>query len=433
MFKIGDFAKLSRVPVKTLRYYDEIGLLKPVGVDRFTRYRYYALEQLPILYRILGLKDLGFSLEQVGQLLEGDLTPSQLRHMLEKRRGEIEAQIALGREQLARLDLRLEEIDQAGRLPDYGVILKKIEPQWVASIGGIIPSYAESEPIFDRLFDEIYSFVLSQGLRCSQPGIAIYHDPQAGDENFLVEAACSLPRPIPASGAIRVYQLVGVDNAASVIHHGPFATIGQAYSAVIGWVEAHNLRICGPTREVYLQYERGGDQNRYVTEIQIPVTKQKEYEKMEPRIVDLESFNIIGLPYIGSNEHEEIGQMWDVFNQRYSEIPNVASEQAAYGVCYEHPTERMEYIAAYKVNSLTSVPEGMVGKQVPAQKYVVFPCEGLENIGETYHKIISQWLPENGYMPGGGPDFEYYGEEFNPQDESGILYIYFPIKKAAVP
>lgn len=51
MFKIGDFSKLSRVSVKTLRYYDEIGLLKPVGVDRFTRYRYYSAEQLPLLHR----------------------------------------------------------------------------------------------------------------------------------------------------------------------------------------------------------------------------------------------------------------------------------------------------------------------------------------------------------------------------------------------
>ena len=61
MIRIGDFSKLSRVPIKTLRYYDEMGLLKPLHVDDFTGYRYYEYEQMTHLYRILALKDLGFS------------------------------------------------------------------------------------------------------------------------------------------------------------------------------------------------------------------------------------------------------------------------------------------------------------------------------------------------------------------------------------
>jgi len=92
MFKIGDFSKLSRVSIKTLRFYDEKGLLKPRGVDRFTRYRYYELDQLPALYRILGLKELGFSLEQIGRLLEGDLSPEQLEQAEQAR-----AQFYVGR------------------------------------------------------------------------------------------------------------------------------------------------------------------------------------------------------------------------------------------------------------------------------------------------------------------------------------------------
>jgi DNA-binding transcriptional MerR regulator len=105
MFKIGDISKLSRVPVKTLRYYDEIGLLKPVAVDRFTRYRYYSIDQLPALYRIWGLKELGFSLEQVGQLLTGDLTPQQVRKMLEVRHSQVKHQIELERATLQRCHL----------------------------------------------------------------------------------------------------------------------------------------------------------------------------------------------------------------------------------------------------------------------------------------------------------------------------------------
>ena len=82
MLKIGDFSRLSRVSVKALRYYDEIGLLKPVEVDRFTGYRYYSAEQLPRLNRIVALKDLGLSLVEVSQLLDENLTSDRIAAML---------------------------------------------------------------------------------------------------------------------------------------------------------------------------------------------------------------------------------------------------------------------------------------------------------------------------------------------------------------
>ena len=69
MIKIGDFSRLSQVPISTLRYYDEVGLLRPATVDETSGYRFYTLEQLPLLNRILALKWLGLSLDQIAQLL----------------------------------------------------------------------------------------------------------------------------------------------------------------------------------------------------------------------------------------------------------------------------------------------------------------------------------------------------------------------------
>ncbi len=96
MFKIGEFSRLTWVPVKTLRYYDELGLLKPVEVDPFTSYRYYSASQLPRLNRILVLKDLGLTLEQIRLILEEDLTAEQLRGMLYRRQAELRQQIEEG-------------------------------------------------------------------------------------------------------------------------------------------------------------------------------------------------------------------------------------------------------------------------------------------------------------------------------------------------
>ncbi|MCU0487316.1 MAG: GyrI-like domain-containing protein [Anaerolineales bacterium] len=429
MFKIGDFARLSRVPVKTLRYYDEIGLLKPIGVDRFTRYRYYSVEQLPLLNRILGLKEMGFSLEQVGQLIQGGLRVEQLRSMLVDRRRSLELQIEQDQQLLLRIDARLKLLDLEGNAPSYEVRLKKLEAQWVAAARGVAAGYADSEPVFDRLFDQVYQYAAQHGVGCLGPGMALYHDAQDSSDQILIEAACPLPGPLPPASQVSVYQLSAVECAACVVHHGPFASLDQAYAALITWIQSQDYRVSGPTRELYLQYQRGGEQSQFITEIQFPIEKRKESFKVEPKIIKLDAFQIVGLPYIGDNQNHEISQMWEVFNRRMNEIKHLAPFDAAYGVCFAHPTARMEYIAAMKVTEVADLPAGMVGKEVPAQEYVAFPCQGLENIGPTYHKIIQDWLPANGYRPGDGPDFEYYGVEFNPEDTGSLLYIYFPIQK----
>ena len=75
MIRIGDFSRISLVSIKTLRYYDEVGLLHPAKVDDFTGYRYYSFDRLSRLHRILALKDLGFSLEQIGRLCSTRILP----------------------------------------------------------------------------------------------------------------------------------------------------------------------------------------------------------------------------------------------------------------------------------------------------------------------------------------------------------------------
>ncbi len=432
MFRIGDFSRLSRVPVKTLRYYDEIGLLKPRGIDRFTRYRYYSVDQLPLLYRILGLKELGFSLEQIARLLEGDISPGQLRRMLEVRRGEIEQQLEQGHYQLKRLEARLKQIEQEGKMPDYEVILKKVDPRWVASVRGVISSYDESGPVFDRLFDEAYSYVHRQGVRSPGCGIAVYHEKQGSDENIEVEALAELPGSIPGSSQVQVYELPAIETAASMVHHGLFATLGKAYAAILAWTQEHGYRVSGPARELYLSFQKDGDQNQYVTEIQLPVMKiQQRKAAVEPEIVNLEAFLVVGLPYLGDNEGGEIGQMWGEFVPRIPEIRHLAPGPAvSYGICSPNPTGLIDYIAALPVTRLEDIPPGMVGKQVPAQTYVRFEARGVEDIGPTYQRILKEWLPASGYQPGDGPDFEFYPETFNPDDPESTVYIYFPVQKA---
>ena len=89
MIKIGDFSKLAHVSIKTLHHYDDLGLLKPRHIDRYSGYRYYEIEQLSQLNRILALKDLGFSLEQVAQLLHEEVSTAEMRGMLRLKKMEL--------------------------------------------------------------------------------------------------------------------------------------------------------------------------------------------------------------------------------------------------------------------------------------------------------------------------------------------------------
>jgi DNA-binding transcriptional MerR regulator len=134
MLKIGDFSRLGQVSIDTLRHYDTLGLLKPAEVDPSTGYRYYAYQQLGRLHRILALKDIGLSLEQIAPMLEGDVSAEQLKGMLKLKRVEIAEHIDTEHERLARVEARLKQIEIESSFSAHDVILKDVRPQLVASI-----------------------------------------------------------------------------------------------------------------------------------------------------------------------------------------------------------------------------------------------------------------------------------------------------------
>ena len=152
MLKIGDFSKLSQVTIKALRLYDEMGLLKPISVDRFTGYRFYSASQLPRLNRTLAFKDLGFSLEQISQLLNEEISPEQMRGMLRLKQADLQQQIEQEQGRLVRVAARLKQIEQEDVMSDYEVVIKKFEPITVASIREVLPNYAAIAKLFQELY-----------------------------------------------------------------------------------------------------------------------------------------------------------------------------------------------------------------------------------------------------------------------------------------
>src|SRR5215216_6363292 len=115
MLKIGEFSRLSQVTVKTLHHYDEIGLLKPSQIDKFTSYRYYTLDQLPRIHSIMALKELGLSLEQIAELINDDLSLEEIRRIYQLKLKEAEQRVCNEQARLAQVAFRLRQIEGDGR------------------------------------------------------------------------------------------------------------------------------------------------------------------------------------------------------------------------------------------------------------------------------------------------------------------------------
>lgn len=270
MFKIGEFSKLSQVPVKTLRYYDEIDLLKTAEVDEFTGYRYYSADQLPRLNRILALKELGLSLAQVGELLDGDLPAEHIRGMLRMKQAEVKGRVKEEQARLDRVERRLRQIEQEGVMSAQEVVVKKIPAMKVAAVRGVIPAYGD--------IGQLYSVLFKHGgrhrARPAGPAFAVYHDEGYRETDVDVEAAVPVSKDLPDGDRVAVRELPAVEQMACTVHKGSYDSMAEAYNRILTWIEANGYRICGPNREVYIKGPGLLTRpSQYVTELQIPVEK----------------------------------------------------------------------------------------------------------------------------------------------------------------
>jgi effector-binding domain-containing protein len=275
MLKIGDFSKLSQISVKALRLYDQLGLLKPAQLDHFTGYRYYSARQLPRLNRILALKDLGFSLDQIAQLLDDPIAPAPMRQLLQLKQTELQQLIEVEQARLARVALRLNQIDQENSMPEYEIVIKSIAPMTVASVRDIVPNY----PAIGQLCGEVDEFLAQHQIKPKNYFAAIWHDPGYKESDVDGESVVAIDPPsqsLTGTDRVKIYELPGYPQAACVIHHGSYQNLTSAYTVLLNWIDQTGAQIIGPNREVYIQGGPEQDDESYVTEIQFPIARAGE-------------------------------------------------------------------------------------------------------------------------------------------------------------
>jgi DNA-binding transcriptional MerR regulator len=259
MYTIGDFSRLVQVPIRTLRYYDTIGLLRPERVEHSTGYRYYAAAQVEQLNRVLVFKDLGFSLREIVALLADNVPLEQIRPLLRLKRAELERRVLGETARLARITAQLDQFDR-GVLPEMQeVAVRRVAPRLVASVREKIASHDECE----RLFEELDRHAGKK--RKKGPRGAVWHACAA--RTIDCEVFEFLPSPLESSDRVHVYATPS-HSVASLVYRGSKDFL-PAYRAIRAWITATGAGVIGPKREIFL--EDGAREDDSVTEIQFPI------------------------------------------------------------------------------------------------------------------------------------------------------------------
>ena len=278
MFRIGDFSKIAQVSGRLLRYYDEIGLLSPEFTDPHTGYRYYSAHQLPRLNRILVLKELGLSLEQVARLLERDASTDEIRGMLTLRKAQIERTVQEEMIRIRDIESRLKQLDVHGKIDTPDVVLKPVPEQAYLALREVLPGMDGIRRIVQKIASTVPLITGKQNIG----NIAIViHSPQFDPDALDVEVGYLVTGNVPESvklaedRVLTVRELPMIDTMATLVHVGTVDDRHQGYGQLANWLEAANYQIVGPGREILMKIPTLGEDDEAVIELQFPVTRLK--------------------------------------------------------------------------------------------------------------------------------------------------------------
>jgi DNA-binding transcriptional MerR regulator len=271
MLSIGNFARHGRVSVRMLRHYDAIGLLRPAHVDQVTGYRSYDAEQLSRLNRIVALKELGFTLQQVQTILDDRVSVEELRGMLRLRRAELHSQIATDTARLAQVEARLQVIESEGAMPADDVQIKRIPGVRVAELTGTAASFEPGSitPVIQPLYEELSRRLDRAGLIPTGPAIACYEDTPDGD-GILVHATLPVDADPGEDHDLPIVDLPEIGQAATIVHRGAMDDVMPTIQTLARWIDANGFRSAGYNRELYI--ECGENRDTWVTELQEPIS-----------------------------------------------------------------------------------------------------------------------------------------------------------------
>ncbi|MEE1032364.1 MAG: GyrI-like domain-containing protein [Ruminococcus sp.] len=271
MYSIGEFSKIGSVSTKTLRYYDEIGLLRPAYVDEENRYRYYEERQVDEILLISELKTYDLRLEQIKAIMEsGNL--SLLEHFLQERITQLNHQIEENVRLRQCIERKVQEIQSGGKMMEQKLELtveaKEFEPVWVLSKKATI-DVTQVGVVIGQVFESIFK----NGLQPAGPVMTFYWDREFHQENANIEVC------VPVIGSdekrnVEGVKLLSPGLCATCTYVGPYHKMGKAYAAVLKWMEEQQYQVASAPFDVYLSDPKQvTNPEEFVTQIWFPIMK----------------------------------------------------------------------------------------------------------------------------------------------------------------
>ena len=285
MYKIGDFSQLGQVSTRMLRHYDKLDLLKPGQVDKWTGYRYYTLDQLPRLNRIVMLRELGFSLEEIGTMLDDELSLGTMQSLFSQRKREIEKQLREEAERLKRVSLRLRQIEIEGAPFPYDVSVKRLPGEMVVGMHQIVPHVDQMPDYRGKAIGAVFEWVKTHDISFINE-VVHYFNREYNDENIIMLYGVSLPLEQKLNDQLfaslpehlMVKEIKPFETAASIVHHGSIYEIPLITSSLYQWIGLNGYASAGSSREIHhfgleAVVFNEGRQDDIVYEIVLPVEK----------------------------------------------------------------------------------------------------------------------------------------------------------------
>lgn len=267
MFSVGEFSKLAQVSKRQLRFYDQIGLFVPQVVQDNGR-RLYSASQLAELNRILALQQLGFSLEQIGKLVQDNISLEELRGMLKLKQAESEQRLETEQQRYRAIASRLKQIESASQEP-LNVVMKAVPAQKVVRLKATL-SLEEGTHAFRQL---VGSFIEEKGVRYGPFFIHLFeteYDPERleGEIGRVIESG---QPSIKQKLELELGELPAETQMATYVIDGASFDMHLAYGAIGQWMEVSGYTLTGGSREMMLQLPNMVDGTQAVVEVQLPV------------------------------------------------------------------------------------------------------------------------------------------------------------------
>lgn len=265
MYKIGDFSSMSKTTIKTLRYYEKEGLLKPVYVDLNTGYRYYDTSQLMEISKIISLRQIGLSIKDIKNILNG----YNMVEILNKRKKELEDDLVLFNMELSKINYLLEGDNMKNE-----IFIKEIPSYVIYYCDGIISDFSKIPEFVLQAGEECAK--VNPNLKCITPDYCYisYLDGEYKEKDIKIRYGQAVEKVGKETDRIK-FKMMDAITAVCIYHKGAYDNLRDSYNIILKFIEDNGYEVIDNPRECYIDGCWNKDnEDDYLTEIQFPIKKK---------------------------------------------------------------------------------------------------------------------------------------------------------------